>query len=295
MLSQKTFNKLTALGLNQEHFIGVTGLLFEAVEETTNKLMASFSKQFVDVVEVTENKILEVVETTENKIFARMAAQVQEVEEKKRQKREELAARKAAKALENASKGEGVAAAPESRFREENTFNAAGTAATGETGEGETGGVDGKNSPHKREGESQQDEAGKNCLAESIPAAKINLIPMKAKYADLREAVCILDDLYVEQAHKRGYNDMVADPEWQERNAFITRCEEKAKSAAYEETARELRAEVTDETGRFLTGWDEKRFRYELNDRLETVEYDAGWLGRLEWERSQGREIEIAS
>jgi len=81
MLTKGSFDKLAGLGLSQEHFTSVAGLLFEAVEETTNKLMASFSKQFVDVVEVTENKILQVVEATEEKIFARIAEEAETQEE----------------------------------------------------------------------------------------------------------------------------------------------------------------------------------------------------------------------
>jgi len=62
MIPREVFDKIAALGLNQELFIQILALLNktvdDAVEATIGKITASYAKQFLEVVETTEKQDL---------------------------------------------------------------------------------------------------------------------------------------------------------------------------------------------------------------------------------------------
>jgi len=67
MIPREVFDKIAALGLSQEQFLSILTLFNQTIEGAIEETTASYTKQF-----------LEVVETTENKIFARIAQEKQD-------------------------------------------------------------------------------------------------------------------------------------------------------------------------------------------------------------------------
>jgi len=287
MLSKGTFDKLTGLGLSQEVFLNVTGVLFEAVEETANKLIASFSKQIVDVVEVSENKLLAAVKETEEKIFARMAQEAAELEEKKRLRREAIAARKAAKALEKANEEEGVAVKPDARFQGEKSSTDGGTAC-----------VAGEDIRECHDTLGEKEELDKDMTQEWTPDMEgydPEIAARKAEEAALRKE---LEGLKEGDLWKDGAKILVLEREYNyiftQRDKFIQDETTNRHFVIYNEAYKDIMADSLDmDTGKYLDPeMTEQKIidmaYHEAEKQAGIIEYNFA----IEWDRQHGIDVD---
>jgi len=287
MLSKGVFDKLTGLGLSQEVFANVTGILFEAVEETANKLMASFSRQIVDVVEVSENKLLEAVKETEEKIFSRMAQEAKQAEEKKQARRELIAARKVAKALENASQKEGVAVKPDARFQDENAST-----------DGCDACVAGENARECHDTLGEKEEMDKDMTQEWTPDMEgydPEIAARKAAAKALRKELESVEegDIWKDGSRiirlTREYNYIFT-----QRDKFIEDKTADNHFAAYDEAYKDIMADNLDmDTGELydpeMTEKKIDNMAFEAATKLDTrFEYEA----TIEWDRQHGIDVD---